>query len=50
MASYDGKVEVVRVLLDGGADATVKDDRGGTPLLLAIEEGHEDIAKLLLAY
>jgi ankyrin repeat protein len=51
-----GHVDVVKVLLDRGADLTVKDSfYGFTPLMLAVEPaqkrkpGHTEIAKLLIA-
>jgi len=51
-----GHVDVVKVLLDRGADLTVKDSfYGFTPLMLALQPaqkkkpGHTEIAKLLIA-
>jgi len=37
----------VSLLLDKGADTTLKDNRGETPLDLALRVGHEDMARLL---
>jgi ankyrin repeat protein len=55
-ASDHGHVDVVRVLLDKGADLTVKDSFYGlTPLMLAVSPAqkkrpeHTEIAKLLIA-
>ena len=53
-ASYSGKLEISRVLLDHGAKAYAKNDRGGTPLHQVSQgeyESQEDgarIAQLLL--
>jgi ankyrin repeat protein len=38
---------VVEALLDAGADRTLADRQGRTPLDLAVIEGHEEIARLL---
>jgi ankyrin repeat protein len=40
--------EIVELLLDGGADANVKDEKGETPLHKAASGGHLEVAKLLL--
>jgi len=39
---------VARLLLDAGADASVPNGNGDTPLYLASEGGHEAVARLLL--
>jgi ankyrin repeat protein len=38
---------VVKLLLERGADVNAKDDDRKTPLSLAEEEGHSDVADLL---
>lgn len=48
VASLAGKREVVRVLLDQGADRHAVTDDGDTPLHLAIRRGHAEVAILLL--
>lgn len=49
-AATDGPVEMVRDLLDAGADINAKDSRGFTPLTLAIAADHQDsgIVRLLI--
>ncbi|PMD61429.1 ankyrin, partial [Hyaloscypha bicolor E] len=48
-ASWNGHVEVVRLLLDQGADVIVADKHGWTPLISAASNGKVDVVKLLLA-
>jgi outer membrane biosynthesis protein TonB len=43
-----GHTEVVRILLERGADPTITDEDGLTALMHAQEEGHEDIVALLV--
>lgn len=40
--------EVIALLLDHGARVTTRDIAGNTPLHIALSEGHEDIARLLI--
>ncbi|GLD95157.1 hypothetical protein PINS_up003782 [Pythium insidiosum] len=40
--------EVITLLIDYGARVNTKDKQGNTPLHLALAEGHEDIARLLV--
>ena len=49
LAASTEKTEVVRLLLDAGAEADVKTDEGVTPLFVAAAKGRTDTAKLLLA-
>jgi len=50
LSAASGDVEEVEILLDGGADPDrPKDSMGGTPLLMALELGHFDVARLLIA-
>jgi ankyrin repeat protein len=46
-ASGYGKTDVVRLLLERGADATLKDDRGKTAADIAGEQGHQIVAQVL---
>ncbi|KAL7755373.1 hypothetical protein ACKLNR_014471 [Fusarium oxysporum f. sp. zingiberi] len=48
IASYYGHHEIVKLLLEKGANVEVNDNRGCTPLLWAAAEGHEAVVKLLL--
>jgi hypothetical protein len=45
---FKGHVEIARLLLDSGADATLADDEMFTPLHCAAQSGHLDLVKLLL--
>ena len=50
LSAASGDVEEVEILLDGGADPDrPKDSQGGTPLLLALNLGRFDVARLLIA-
>ncbi|XP_072294170.1 cyclin-dependent kinase 4 inhibitor C [Eucyclogobius newberryi] len=49
-AAREGFEETVRVLLEYGADANVKDDRGNLPLHLAAIKGHASVVKLLFEH
>ena len=42
------QVEAVAHLLDAGANPGVTDKNGATPLVYAMQQGHTEIAKLLL--
>jgi ankyrin repeat protein len=48
VASLAGNHDVVRVLLDQGADRHAVTDEGDTPLHLAVRRGHAQVAILLL--
>ena len=50
MASLRGHEEVVRVLLDCGADVAAKNEDGWTPLHVASFEGHFQVVRVLLEY
>ena len=47
-AALQGHVEIVRLLLDKGADPNTKGWRGLTPLAAATQERHEEIKAMLL--
>ena len=46
----NGNLEEVRRFLDHGADVSVVDNNGKTPLHYACWRGHRDIVQLLIAY
>ena len=47
IAAYKGHLGVVRFLLSKGADCTIKDQWGDTPLASARAEGHAEVTALL---
>ena len=49
-ASVSGRVGVVRVLLEHGADANSRAANNATPLDLASRKGYSDVVRLLLQY
>jgi ankyrin repeat protein len=50
LAAYNGRSEIVRLLLDAGADMEAKDQVAGeTPLHWAAIKGHKDIAEMILS-
>ncbi|XP_073510322.1 KN motif and ankyrin repeat domain-containing protein 2 [Phyllobates terribilis] len=49
LAVSHGRLDVVRALLQCGADVNVQDHDGSTALMCACEHGHVDIISLLLA-
>lgn len=46
-AAADGDPEIVRMLIDAGADVAAHTTDGKTPISLALEHGHPQIAELL---
>ena len=48
-AAFQGHGEVVKLLLDAGADVLATDDTYLTPLHAALERGHSSVVQLLLA-
>ena len=48
IASEDGHFEMVKILLDKGADMAVVNQDGDTPLINAVYYGHIEVARLLL--
>lgn len=50
LSASSGDVEEVRILLDGGADPGLPlDASGGTPLMMALQSGRFEVARLLIA-
>lgn len=47
-AAFEGRVEMVKFLLDKGADKNAVAPNDYTPLMLAVRNGHEDAARALL--
>jgi ankyrin repeat protein len=45
---FKGHVEVVRMILERGADPTVQDKDGRTPFHLASLEGHVEVVRMIL--
>ena len=50
MAAYKGRLEVVQILLGKGADCTIKDKWGDTPLGAAKAGGHAEVAAALRSH
>ncbi|MCK9858566.1 ankyrin repeat domain-containing protein [Paenibacillus sp. ATY16] len=49
-AFHDDNLEMIRLLMEHGADINASADGGDTPLSLAIQQGHENVASLLREY
>ncbi|OBU00043.1 hypothetical protein VE01_01738 [Pseudogymnoascus verrucosus] len=49
-ASWKGNIDVVKVLLELGADVIVADSNGATPLKRASQHGHVKVVKVLLEH
>jgi hypothetical protein len=50
LAALNNHPDVVRLLLDAGADGSATDARGNTALLFAFNQGHSDIILELITY
>ncbi|XP_014668471.1 PREDICTED: KN motif and ankyrin repeat domain-containing protein 1-like [Priapulus caudatus] len=50
LAVSHGRLDLVRMLLEAGAEVNIKDVDGSTALMCASEHGHMEIVKLLLAH
>lgn len=48
MAARYGQVKVIKTLLDGGANVEVKDKRGRTPLMLAVQSRNPEAVSVLI--
>lgn len=49
IASLAGRLEVVKLLVEKGAEINVQSQNGFTPLYMASQEGHSEVVKYLLA-
>jgi ankyrin repeat protein len=49
LAAYHGHAELVRALLERGADANQANDRGQTPLAGAVFKGADEVVRALVA-
>ena len=47
-AAWCGCTEIVKMLIDAGADVNAKNSYGNTPLDLAVRYGHADVVNLLI--
>jgi ankyrin repeat protein len=47
-ASSNNYIEIVKLLLEQGADITVASNKGWTPLKLVLDSGYVEVVKLLL--
>lgn len=50
LAASHGKVDVVRLLIESGADVNIQDDDGSTALMCAAEHGYLDIVNTLAVH
>uniref|UniRef100_A0A2R5LKN9 Uncharacterized protein n=1 Tax=Ornithodoros turicata TaxID=34597 RepID=A0A2R5LKN9_9ACAR len=50
LAASHGRLETVKLLLEGGAEPNVQDNEGSTALMCAAEHGHIEIVRALLAH
>jgi ankyrin repeat protein len=50
LASRDGHLDAVKLLIEVGADVNLADPNGVTPLLMALTNGQIDVAKFLLEH
>ena len=50
LAVSHGRLDMVDLLLEGGADVNIRDEDGSTALMCAAEHGHMDIVKLLMKH
>jgi ankyrin repeat protein len=47
-ASLYGHLNVVKLLIEEGADVNARDDAGLTALMIALGRGHTDVAQFLI--
>ena len=48
-AAAEGQLEVVKILLEYGADPSLKDVDGETARMFAVQNGHTEVANLLIS-
>jgi len=48
LAASHGRLDMVELLLDAGADVNARDEDGSTALMCACEHGYIDIVQMLL--
>jgi ankyrin repeat protein len=48
VASKEGHENVVKLLLEKGANANLKEHNGATALMMASHKGHDTVVKILL--
>ncbi len=47
MAAISGSLDMVQLIVNGGAKIYVKDDDGMSPLNYAVKNGHKDVVAFL---
>lgn len=50
LAVSHGRLDMVQMLLEAGADINIQDEDGSTALMCAAEHGHADIVKHFLTH
>ncbi|CDQ62474.1 unnamed protein product [Oncorhynchus mykiss] len=50
MAAQENHLEVVKFLLENGANQSLPTEDGFTPLAVALQQGHENVVALLINY
>lgn len=50
LAVSHGRLDIVKMLLEAGADVNIQDEDGSTALMCAGEHGHVDIVRVLLSH
>lgn len=50
LAASHGKLDIVNLLLESGADVNIQDDDGSTALMCAAEHGYLDIVNVLATH
>jgi ankyrin repeat protein len=50
IASWNGDKEMVKLLIENGADMSMKNKYGKTALMLALEGEHKEVVELLKSY
>ena len=48
VAAQNGHLDIVKALLEAGADRNQAMNSGATPLFIAAEKGHLDVVEMLL--